>query len=500
MVCREREREAAARQRHNELISERREQEIKRKLLLERTREEQEMQQLNQSKIVIDAREQRRLETIRKREDEEREKERERRKKAQVESKREQNLRVLEMQRLREEEIQRATRESILAKRREMERVRDEAERKYQERKHEEAQRKVLIVQEMRDRREQRLVELERRRADPILLQQEREFSQLIEVQASLGRLHLKLENGMAGREDVRERLLEARHVVELLEAEERLMTIGVDEVESDVRKLTGYERALASLVTTRYNFEEYEQAVVTIQRYWRGTKGRKRAWALAEERKQREEARAALMIQKRVRGRVGRRLAKEETASRVTASERARIEHERREKLKRIAIKLAVERAAIRIQQAGRKFLATRRVERELVEPVLVSPRREGGEGKGGGGGGRGRGGRGGRGGGGVRGASVSPPSARRSDELRPAKRRAQQEQDVRQLHLANGELGRIYGINAGGPRAKGGVAVISPRARRFVPVAATAAEAARAEQDGTFAYFPDVLPGINL
>ena len=63
-----------------------------------------------------------------------------------------------------------------------------------------------------------RLEELEQRRTNPLLLQQEREFNQLIELQASVGRLQTKLEGVQSKREDIRERLLEARHVVALLE------------------------------------------------------------------------------------------------------------------------------------------------------------------------------------------------------------------------------------------------------------------------------------------
>lgn len=43
-------------------------------------------------------------------------------------------------------------------------------------------------------RRDTRLNDLEMRRLDPLMLQQEKEFSQLVEVQALLGRLQIKLE------------------------------------------------------------------------------------------------------------------------------------------------------------------------------------------------------------------------------------------------------------------------------------------------------------------
>ena len=175
------------------------------------------------------------------------------------------------MQRMREEEAQRIKREAILKKRKEMERVRDQAERTYAEKKKEEMERKVGLVDEMKRKREERLVELEKRRTNPLLVQQEREFNQLIELQASTGRLQTKLEEVQAKREDVRERLLEARHVVSMLEIEERQLSISVEEVESDLKKIKGYQEGLARLVSTRYDDDEYEKAVIKIQTKWRG-------------------------------------------------------------------------------------------------------------------------------------------------------------------------------------------------------------------------------------
>ena len=102
-------------------------------------------------------------------------------------------------------------------------------------------------------------------------MQQEREFNQLIELQASTGRLQTKLEEVQAKREDVRERLLEASHVVSMLEIEERQLSISVEEVESDLKKIKGYQEGLARLVSTRYDDDEYEKAVIKIQTKWRG-------------------------------------------------------------------------------------------------------------------------------------------------------------------------------------------------------------------------------------
>jgi hypothetical protein len=175
------------------------------------------------------------------------------------------------MQRMREEEAQRMKREAILKKRKEMERIRDQAERTYADKKREEMERKVGLVEQMKKKREERLVELEKRRTNPLLIQQEREFNQLIELQASQGRLQTKLEEVQTKREDVRERLLEARHIVAMLEIEERQLSISVEEVESDLKKIKGYQEGLARLVSTRYDDDEYEKAVIKIQTKWRG-------------------------------------------------------------------------------------------------------------------------------------------------------------------------------------------------------------------------------------
>jgi hypothetical protein len=52
----------------------------------------------------------------------------------------------------------------------------------------------MYIIEEMKKKREERLLDLEKRRTNPLLIQQEKEFNQLIELQASVGRLQTKLE------------------------------------------------------------------------------------------------------------------------------------------------------------------------------------------------------------------------------------------------------------------------------------------------------------------
>jgi len=185
-----------------------------------------------------------------------------------------------------------------------MERVRDQAERLYAEKKKEEVERKLSLVDEMKRKREQRLIDLEKRRNNPLLVQQEREFNQLIELQASVGRLQSKLEESQARREDVRERLLEARHVVEMLEIEERQVGISIEEVESDLKKLKGYQDGLSRLVSTRYDDDEYEKSVILIQKIYRGRKDWKIGKKLKEEKQARELEDAAIKIQKIQRGR----------------------------------------------------------------------------------------------------------------------------------------------------------------------------------------------------
>ena len=270
-ALREREREVAAKQRQRELLAQRREMELKKRVQDEQMKREQEAQRIELLQKDDIERETRRRENMQAMEDERLREEEERRKLGQIEKKREQTLRAIEMQRMREEEAQRIKREAILKKRKEMERVRDQAERMYAEKKKEEMERKVGLVDEMKRKREERLVELEKRRTNPLLVQQEREFNQLIELQASTGRLQTKLEEVQAKREDVRERLLEARHVVSMLEIEERQLSISVEEVESDLKKIKGYQEGLARLVSTRYDDDEYEKAVIKIQTKWRG-------------------------------------------------------------------------------------------------------------------------------------------------------------------------------------------------------------------------------------
>jgi hypothetical protein len=56
-----------------------------------------------------------------------------------------------------------------------------------------------------------------------------------------------------------------------MLEIEERQLSISVEEVESDLKKIKGYQEGLARLVSTRYDDDEYEKAVIKIQTKWRG-------------------------------------------------------------------------------------------------------------------------------------------------------------------------------------------------------------------------------------
>jgi len=376
----------------------------------------------------------------------------------------------------------------------EMERLRDEAERLYNERKREEAERKVQFVQEIKGKREQRLIEMERRRLDPVVLQQEREFSQLIEVQASIGRMQMKLEQSMAGREDVRERLLEARHLVELLEAEERQMGIGVEEVEVDLKKLLGFEKALSMLVTTRYDYEECDVAIKKLQSWWRGCMSKSATNILKAARKAAREEEAAQRLQSwwkgcYWRGRMKRDEKLVKTTIKVQAMARGRMDRAKAKKIKEAMIK-----ATVRIQQAARLFLQSRRAQKEVARVRGLAAVSERSPPKG-------------RGGAAARGRGGGMASPRRQAEGRPAKRRAQPSSQAAagpSSHanaLANGELGRIYGLQANGPRQKGNAGgALSPRARRFVPVAATAAVASKADQDGTLAFFPEMPRGVHI
>ena len=213
-----------------------------------------------------------------------------------------------------------------------------------------------------------RLEELEQRRTNPLLLQQEREFNQLIELQASVGRLQTKLEGVQSKREDIRERLLEARHVVALLEVEERQVSIAVEEVEADLKKMRGYQEGLARLVSTRYDDDEYERAVVKIQTRWRGRKDWEQGKQLKRMKEHVARENAATVIQKHYRGRAYRRMAQDKRKveravdlQRVLRGRRAR--RAVRAARAAIAAAAAAHEATGLLQRAYRARLSRRRV-----------------------------------------------------------------------------------------------------------------------------------------
>lgn len=317
-AVREREREQAAKERHRILLAEKREAEIKRREALGRAVLETEERRAQRMIAEAKEKEQRREASIREIEEEEKSKAEEKRRQYEIERKREHALQALEMNRLREEEAQRIKRESILKKRAEMERVRDETERLYQQRKEEEMHRKVALVEQMQKKRGERLADLERRRTNPVLLQQEREFNQLIEIHAALGRLHLKTEQTQARREDVRERLLESRHLTSVLENEENQLSLSLQEVEADVKKLEGYQSSLEKLVSTRYDEAEYDPAAIKIQALYRGRKTRIECQAKADTTEAYKQKQAALIIQKRQRGVMVRRQLEDDKKARA--------------------------------------------------------------------------------------------------------------------------------------------------------------------------------------
>eukprot|EP00961_Rhodomonas_salina_P267327 3612117-Rhodomonas_salina.1 len=89
-----------------------------------------------------------------------------------------------------------------------------------------------------------------------------------------------------------------------MLEIEERQVGISIEEVESDLKKLKGYQDGLSRLVSTRYDDDEYEKSVILIQKIYRGRKDWKIGKKLKEEKQARELEDAAIKIQKIQRGR----------------------------------------------------------------------------------------------------------------------------------------------------------------------------------------------------
>lgn len=145
-ALREKERETAARLRQRELMNQKRDMELKKRIEDEKVRREQEAARLEATRREEEDREKKRLHNQQELDDKARRENEERRRLTQVEKKREQALRQIEMQRLREEEAQRIKRELILRKRKEMERVRDEAERMFALKKKDEMERKMYLV------------------------------------------------------------------------------------------------------------------------------------------------------------------------------------------------------------------------------------------------------------------------------------------------------------------------------------------------------------------
>ena len=484
-ALREREREMAAKQRQRELLAQRREMELKKRLQDEQMKREQEAQRLDALQKEDMERDDRRKERMESMEEERLRAEEERRRLGAIEKKREQTLRAIEMQRMREEEAQRIKREAILKKRKEMERLRDQAERIYAEKKKEEMERKINLVDEMKRKREERLVELEKRRTNPLLVQQEREFNQLIELQASTGRLNTKLEEVQAKREDVRERLLEARHIVQLLEIEERQLSISVEEVESDLKKIKGYQEGLARLVSTRYDDDEYESAVIRIQTKWRGRRDWQNGKKMKMMKQFHEREKAATKIQTIFRGRRVRRLQNDGRKQKAAVKIQHMYQHWRnRRAVERLvdgrAFQYHKELEATRIQCAYKSWIARHEflamqqeaAEKKRLAAELKRKQKEAEK--------RGRGG-------GYGGKGKPPPKKEQS-----RKKVQPQRSLIRADGEPSGELGRIYMAK---PKDKN-LAMLpsnrmpepSPRLRRFIPSAATAAVAAGAEDVGGF------------
>jgi len=146
-ALREREREISAKQRQRELLAQRRDMELKKRIEDEALRKLQETARLDEMQRDDMDKERRREDNRQRNEDHQRSEDDERRRLAQIEKKREQTLRTIELQRLREEESQRLKREVILKKRKEMERVRDQAERTFSSKKKDEMERKMWLVQ-----------------------------------------------------------------------------------------------------------------------------------------------------------------------------------------------------------------------------------------------------------------------------------------------------------------------------------------------------------------
>mmetsp|Transcript_18316 Transcript_18316/g.41694 ORF Transcript_18316/g.41694 Transcript_18316/m.41694 type:complete len:699 (-) Transcript_18316:138-2234(-) len=306
-AIREREREAMARQKHRELLERKRQEQLKAKAETEkemkRREEEMKSQEEHRKREVENAR----LEKLRQKEQEEAEREAEKRRQAELTMKREKALQHLESQRLRAAEEQRRRREIILEKRQQAERLREETQRLYEERLKEENQRKTDIVAAIARHRESKLAEMEARKNNPLLNQQDEELSELVQVSATVTRIASKIHEIQIKREETRHKLLEARHLVELLIMDEHDQTLSLEEAEGDFSKLKAHQEALTRLVSSRYDSQIYNKAVVDIQRIFRGARDRllvKSHKARSYERMLQE---AAVTIQSRFRGMMSR-------------------------------------------------------------------------------------------------------------------------------------------------------------------------------------------------
>jgi hypothetical protein len=74
----------------------------------------------------------------------------------------------------------------------------------------------------------------------------------MVQVQATLSRLVARMHDIQVRREETRHKLLEARHLVEMLLIDENDLNLAHDEVAADLIKLKAHEEALARLVSTR--------------------------------------------------------------------------------------------------------------------------------------------------------------------------------------------------------------------------------------------------------
>ena len=119
----------------------------------------------------------------------------------------------------------------------------------------------------------------------------------MVQLQATLTRLTVRTHDIQVRREETRHKLLEARNLVELLLIEENDLNLAHEEVEAELVKLKAHEEGLARLVSSRcsiyllywykvhilthealcarYDHNEYNVVIVTIQPYYRGARDR---------------------------------------------------------------------------------------------------------------------------------------------------------------------------------------------------------------------------------